>query len=115
MQINTDRLSTAAAGEQQGKESLWLQSSSHARPFWPQDHRDKPLLRILFLTETFLHLCFAFLPWKLCVGINDERRGTHQGVADFTGGAGVQRSRVTDAPATLTPAVVIADALGGKR
>lgn len=49
------------------------------------------------------------------MGISDKPRGTHQGVADFTGGAGVQRSHVTDAPATFTPPVVIANALGEKR
>lgn len=62
-----------------------------------------------------LYLCFAFLPRRLCVGISDKSRGTHQGVADFTGGAGVQRSHVTDASATFTPPVVIANALGEKR
>lgn len=77
-QINTDRHSTVAAGELEDKESLRLQSSSHTRPFLATEGRTgKTRLRILLVTEMCLHLCIAFLPWRLCMGRrSDKPRGT---------------------------------------
>lgn len=64
--------------------------------------------------------CLLCLPsLEHCTGeaINPEgsQAEPHQGVADFAGGAGVQRSLVTDASATFTSPMVIANTLGGKR